>query len=192
MGLFDRSSNSSIEKIFKKYKREYGEEILNTAKLISGNDPEITRAMEFAVTAPMKYFADNEERFLKRGIKYGRLSRFDIDELLFLAMIDELKECRLAVEFDEECPLEEFLSGLEGLKNFGLMTDIVRTVKFNGDENIEAWGEEINAAFDKTYSGVLDKKSVLCYMDIDVGSYPLTILTYGTLGELSLPYIMAL
>lgn len=193
MSLFKKDP---LKKLFEDFDREDGEDIFETAKLISGNTPGIVKAMELAVSDPVKYVKNNSERFSERGIELDDPDSFeelDADELLFLGMVDELEEHDFAFEFDYKCELEDFLWGLEQLKSYDLIADVIKTLKLDENEDIEAWGKEINAALDRAWGGDdLDNKAVLCYMDIDSDSYPLTIITYGTLGALPLPFIMAM
>lgn len=196
MGLFNHFKKDPLRELFEDFDSEDGEDIFKTAKMISGNDPEVVKAMKLAASDPIKYVRSNAKRFAERDIELDDpdcCDEFDAGELLYLAMVDKLEEQNYAFEFDYKCSLEDFLWGLRLLKNYELIADIVKTVKLDENEDIEAWGKEINAAVDEA-SGAddLDNKAALCYMDIDSDSYPLTIISYGTLGALPLPFIMAM
>lgn len=186
MGLFDRVKKEPLNEIFKSYVRKDGGDILETAKLISNNDPEVVRAISAAVSDPINYIKSNSERYSARGIELDNKRYFkgiDSSELLQFAMIDELKERGFMCELSGGSSLEEFLRGLERLKNYGLLAEIVKTVKLDAKENIEAWGEEIGAALEKAngYNG-----AVLCFLDNTNDRYPLTIITWDTLSEVPL------
>ncbi len=192
MGLFKKDP---LKEIFEDYEYGDSDDILETAKIISGNAPEVMERVEFALREPVKYIKQYAERFSERFIELDDPDSFedlDSDEFLFLAMLDMLEEHNFAFEFDYKCGLEDFLWGLEQLKNYSLIKDAVQTLKLDEDGDVEGWGKEINAAVDKAWNGALDKKAALCYIDIDSDSYPLTILTYEELGALPLPWIMAM
>lgn len=193
MGLLKKDP---LKEIFKDYEREDDEDILETAKLISNNDPEVVKAMDLALNDPIKYIKQNAERFSERGIELDDPDSFeelDADEFLFLGMVDELEEHGFAFEFDYKCELEDFLWGLEQIENYDLIKDIIPTVELDENDDVEKWGKEINAAIDKAWgTDNLDEKAALCYIDIDSDSYPLTVLTYGTLSALTIPFIMAM
>ncbi len=74
-------------------------------------------------------------------------------------------------EVDYKCELEDFQWALEHLNNYGLIAQAVGSVKLDENEDIEAWGEEINLA--------LAEKAFVCYIDIDSDSYPLVIVSGG-------------
>ncbi len=184
MSLFNKDP---LKKIFADYNREDHEDIYETAKLISGNDPEIVKAVDLALSDPIKYIKDNLERFSERGIELDDEDSFenlDSDEFLYLGMVDELEEHGFAFEFDWKCELEDFLWGLEQLKNYNLIADVIKTVKLDEDEDIEAWGKKINLA--------LGEKARLCYIAIDSDSYPVTILTSETLERIPIPMVMSM
>lgn len=184
MGLFNKDP---LKKIFADYDREDHEDIFETAKLISGNDPGIVKAVDLALNDPIKYIKENSERFSERGIMLDDEDSFedlDADEFLFLGILDELEEHGFAFEFDWKCELEDFLWGLKQLKNYSLITDVIKTVKLDEGEDIEAWGEEINAA--------LGDKARLVYIDIDSDSYPITILTADTLEKIPIPMVISM
>lgn len=183
MSLFKKDP---LKEIFKDYDRENHEDIFETAKLISGNDPEVMAAMEAALSDPVKYLKENAERLSERFIELDDEDSFadlDADEFLYLGMVDELEEHGFAFEFDWKCELEDFLWGLEQTKNYGLIEDVIKTVKLNEEDDIEVWGKALNKA--------LGDKAKLIYIDIDSDSYPVAIVTADTL-EKTIPMVIAM
>lgn len=184
MGLFNRDP---LKKIFADYDRGSHEDIFETAKLISGNDPGIVKAVDLALNDPIKYVKENAERYSERGIFLDDPDSFDdldADEFLFLGMLDELEEHGFAFEFDWKCELEDFLWGLEQTKNYSLIADVIKTVKLNEGDDIEVWGKALNEA--------LGDKARLVTIDIDSDSYPVTILTAETLKKIPIPMVMSM
>lgn len=189
MGLFKKDP---LKEIFQDYEND---DILETAKAISSNDAEVVKQMEFALKTPVKYIKQYAERFSERGIELDDPDSFedlDSDDLMFIAMVDELEERNYAFEFDYKCAPEDFLWGLEQIKNYSLIKDFVQTLKLDENGDIEGWGREINVAVAKAWDGELDEKPVLCYLYFDSDSYPITILTCGKLGALPIPFIIAM
>lgn len=187
MGLFDIFKIEPLKAFFKDYDREDHADILQAAMLLSKNDPGVMKAINSALDDPVNYLKANAEPFKERGIDFSDRESFgelDDDELLFLAMVNELEEHKFAFEFDFKCELEDFLWGLEQIKNYSLIADTVKTLKLDESGDIEAWGSEINTA--------LGEKACLCYIDIDSDSYPVSISDYNVLGELEIPFIMAM
>lgn len=188
MGLFDIFKIEPLKTFFKGYDCEAHGDILQAAMLLSKNDPEVMKAIKSALDDPMNYLKANAEPFKERGIDFSDKKSFgelDDDELLYLAMVNELEEHKFAFEFDFKCELEDFLWGLEQLRNYSLIADTVKTLKLDESGDIEAWGSEINTA--------LGEKACLCCMDIvDSDSYPIAISDYNVLGELEIPFIMAM
>lgn len=184
MGLFNKDP---LKKVFAYYDRRDHEDIFETAKLISGNDPEIVKAMESALNDPIEFIKENAGQFSERGIDLddpNSYDELDADEFLFLGMADELEEHGFAFEFDWKCELEDFLWGLEQLKSYDLIADVIKTVKLNEDDDIEVWGKALNEA--------LGDKARLVYIDIDSDSYPITILTADTLKKIPIPMVMSM
>lgn len=181
MGLLKKDP---LKEIFKDYEND---DILEAAKMVSSNDAEVVRQMDFALKTPVKYINQYAERFSERGIELDDPDSFedlDSDDLMFIAMVDELEERNYAFEFDYKCGLKDFLWGLEQLKNYSFIKDVIRTIKLDENEDVEAWGKQINEA--------LGEKAVLCYIYIDSDSYPLTILTAEELEKIPIPMIMAM
>ncbi len=187
MGLSGLFKHDPLKSFFKEYERDNCNDVLQASTLISGNDPEIVKVMNSALNDPVKYLRTNAEQFEERGIELDdeeSLDEFEPEELLFLAMVNELEEHRYAFEFDWKVGPEDFMWGLEQLNNYERIADVMKTVTLNENDNIEAWGREINNA--------LGEKACVCYIDIDSDSYPVTILNYDILGELETPFIMAM
>ena len=182
MGLFKKDP---LKEIFADYEYGDNDDILETAKAISGNDAEVVNQTEFALKEPVKYIKQYAERFSERGIELDdedSVKDMDSDELLWLAMFDELEEQNFVFEFDYKCELEDFLWGLEQIKNYSLIRDVMQTLKLRGDEDIEAWGKEINDA--------LGGKAFVCYIYIDSDSYPLTIVTAKAFENITNPMVI--
>lgn len=137
--------------------------ILDIARLITDSET-VLGNLKWALESPDKYFSENEWRYVERGVVVGKTDR---KTLYWLALADELAEGGCLFEVDYKCELEEFLWALERLKDYGLIESAVGSVKLSEDEDIEAWGEEINLA--------LGEKAFVCFLDIDSDSYPLVI-----------------
>lgn len=184
MSLFKKDP---LKAVFKDYNRGDHEDIFETAKLISGNDPEVMTAMEAALNDPIKYIKETAELFSERGIELDDEDSFedlDDDEFLFLGMVNELEEHAFAFEFDYKCELEDFLWGLEQTKNYGLIEDVINTVKLSKEDDVEVWGKSLNEA--------LGSKARLIYIDIDSDSYPVAVVTADTLEKIPIPMVMAM
>lgn len=141
------------------------------ARLMTDNEAVIAN-LSTAIEDPDSYFADNAARFAERGIDVKNGSR---GEMYWIALTDELCESGCAFEVDYKCELEDFLWALEQLDNYGLISDDIGSLKLDEDEDIEAWGEEINRA--------LAERAFVCYIDIDSDSYPLVIVSGDALEE---------
>lgn len=128
MGLFKKDP---LKEIFADYDREDCEDILETARAVSGNDRRVVAAVNAALDDPRKFIKQNTKRFDERGIELDdedSLDGLDADELLFLGMLDELEAFDYAFEFDCKCELEDFLWGLTQIKNYDLIKDVIRTL----------------------------------------------------------------
>ena len=161
-----------MDKLLKDYNRESNEDILKTARIISLDNKEVIQQVELAIDKPKKYLGDHADRFSERGINFAdkkAANEFDVDELLLLAMVDELEEHGYVFELDWKCELSDFLWGLEQIKNYNFIADVIPTVSFDEDEDIEIWGKDLNTA--------LGGKAYVCYINIDSDSFPLTIVT---------------
>lgn len=184
MGLFKKDP---LKAIFDDYEREDHEDIFETAKLISGNDPGVMTAMEAALSDPVKYIKETAELFSERGIELddeGSFEDLDADEFLFLGMVNELEEHGFAFEFDYKCEVEDFLWGLEQLNNYGLIEDVIKSVKLDRSDDVEAWGKLINEA--------LGDKAKLVYISIDSDSYPIAVVSADLMEEIPIPMVMAM
>lgn len=170
----------------KGYEREDYEYLAEIAALISENDAEVTSAMESALDDPKKYFKRNEERFDDRGIDFSDedcMDEFETDELLFLAMVDELDSHGYVFEVDWKCGLEDFIWSLREMKTYGLISETLGKFdhvhlgfvplkngeKLDEKDDVETWGKSLNA--------VLGNTARLGYIDIDSDSYVLVIAT---------------
>lgn len=176
-----------MDELLEDYDREEHEDILETARIISADDKELVKQVTLAIDKPEQYFKDNAERFGERGIDFEDeefADELDMDELLLLAMVDELEQQGYAVELDWKCELEDFLWGLEQTKNYNLISDVIQNVKLDEDKDIEMWGKEFNTA--------LSGKVHICYIDIDSDSYPLVIVTAEALKNIPIPMVISM
>ncbi len=184
MGLFKKDP---LKEIFADYYREDCEDILETARAISGNDRRVVAAVNAALDDPRKFIRQNAKRFDERGIKLDdedALDGLDADELLFLAMLDELETYDYVFEFDFKCSSEDFLWGLTQIKSRELIKEVLKTVELDGKGDIEKWGKQINKA--------LGGRAYICYMHIDSDSYPLAIMTYETFEKIPIPFVVVM
>ena len=176
-----------MDELLEDYDREDHEDILETACAISAGDKEVVKQVTYAIDKPKQYFKDNAEHFDERGIYFDDdefADELDVDELLFLAMVDELEQHGYVIELDWKIGLEDFLWGLKQIKNYNLISDVIQNVKFDEDKNIEAWGKELNA--------VLGGKVHICYIHIDGDSYPLAIVADETLRSIPIPMVISI
>lgn len=182
MGLFKKDP---LKQIFEDYELEDGKDILEQARAISQDDSQVVKAVGYAVAEPLKYFKNNAARFKERGIDFNNhelAGEFEPDDLLMVAMTDELKERGYSVEVDVKCGLEDFLRALEQLKTYYLIADAIPEQKnkisgiFTDEGDVDVWIEEIN--------GELDGKAYVLYNDIGLDSYPLIIVTPEVFREL--------
>lgn len=184
MGLFKKDP---LKEIFEDYDRGDCEDILETARAISGNDRRVAAAVDSALDDPKKYIKQNEKRFNERGIEFDEKNLaddLDADKLLFLAMLDELEAFEYAFEFDYKCELEDFLWGLTQIKNYDLIGNVIRAMELDEDGDIEKWAKDINKA--------LGGKAYICYIHIGSDSYPLTIVTHEAFEKIPIPTIVVM
>lgn len=162
------------------YEREECKYLAEIAALISKNDAEVVKAVEFAIDNPKKYLKRNAERFDDRSIDFSDedfTDEFEPEELLFLAMVDELDRGGYAFEVDWKCGLEDFIWSLEQMKPYGLISDVISHLEFDEDNDVETWGKTLNAA--------LGDRARLGYIDIDSDSYVLIIVTPEVFAKIS-------
>ena len=181
MGLFKKDP---LKVIFEDYDRADSEDILETAKAISGSDRRVVGDINDLLDDPKKFIKQNAKRFDERFIDITDeeiIDEFDADEMLFLAMLDELEAFDYAFEFDWKSSLEDFLWGLTQIKSYELIKDIMRKIELDEESDIEHWGKEINKA--------LDGAAYICYMHLDSDSYPLTIVSPEAFEKIPLPFI---
>lgn len=184
MGWFDANP---LNEIFRNYDREDCEGILETARAITENDRRVVAAVEAALNDPKKYIKQNASRFSERGIELdGKdiADDLDADELLFLAMLNELETFEYAFEFDCKCSAEDFLWGLTQIKTHEHIKDVLRTIELDGDGDIEKWGKQLNKA--------LGGNAYICYMHIDSDSYPIAVMSPEAFEKIPLPFIFVM
>lgn len=145
--------------------------ISEIAELLTDNET-VHANLKRALAEPDKYFSENEWRYAERGVVVGKTDR---KTLYWLALVDELAEGGSVFEVDYKCELDDFTGALERLNNYALVENALSSVKLNEDEDIEAWGGELNS--------VLGGKAFVCYIDIDSDSYPLVIVSGETLEK---------
>lgn len=93
----------------------------------------------------------------------------DSDDDCWLCMVDQLEEESYALCVDYKCELEDFLWALEQLKTYCLIDIDLSSLDLNENEDVESWGEEINAA--------LGGRAYICMIDTDSDSYEIIIVT---------------
>ncbi len=161
-------------------------DILETARVISSDDKAGIEQIKLAINDPRKYFKDNMDRFKARGIDLENDesgNKLDADELLWLAMVDELEEHGYVFEFDWKCELKDFLWGLEQIKNYPLIADAMKTVKLDENKDIEAWSKELSTA--------VGDKVFICYLNFDSDSYAITVVTAETFEKIPAPMVIS-
>ncbi len=124
--------------------------ITEIAALISDNDQQVIKNLTGAIQSPKKYFKQNTEHFRRHGMeiddyKFTKKEPFDysksMDEILWAAMIDELRESRYLFEVDSDCEIGDFIAELRRLKVSDLISEFVPS---RIDEDIgELYGMEV-------------------------------------------------
>lgn len=173
------SKNDVLTRIFKDYTCSDCEDFCNIASLISSNDNDVAKQLDFAVSEPEKYLKENAQQFWERNIDfedYDSADEFEPEELLFLAMTNELEEHGYAFEVDWKCELEDFLWALEQIKTYDLISDVIPELELSEDGDVEEWGEKINNA--------LEGKAMIGVIGINSDSYPLIIVSAETLEKI--------
>lgn len=136
--------------LYKRGKADY-EDIFERSKAISGGDREVVNAVRFALDEPIKYFRENAQRYLDRGIDFDK-KNFGEDflafDLLELAAADELENRGYVSRVSIECGLSEFRQGLAKVKDYEKIKNAVETLELSEDGDIVIWTEEINAALE--------------------------------------------
>lgn len=159
-----------LDNLLEDYKREDYNYILDMALAISSDDPNVMDLLTLAFDKPKQYFKTNAKRFEERGIDFGdedQEDEFELEDLFFLAMVDELQKHGHLFEVDWKCTLEDFLWALQQLKNYNMISNVISSVKLDEKLEVDVWIEKINEA--------LGGKAYVCYTDIDSDSYPLII-----------------
>ena len=159
-----------LDNLLEDYKREDYNYILDMALAISSDDPNVMDSLTLALDKPKQYFKTNAKRFDERFIDFedeDLEDEFELEDLFFLAMVDELQEHGHLFEVDWKCSLEDFLWALQQLKNYNMISNVISSVKLDEKLEVDVWIEKINEA--------LGGKAYVCYTDIDSDSYPLII-----------------
>ncbi|MDE7398303.1 MAG: hypothetical protein K2N06_02130 [Oscillospiraceae bacterium] len=139
--------------------------------------------MKSAIDNPKRYLKQNAERFDDRSIDFSDedfTDEYEPEELLFLAMVDELDSHGYAFEVDWKCPVEDFVWSFEQMKSYALISDVISHLELNEDDNVETWG--------KTFNVALGDRARLGYIDIDSDSYVLIITTpevFAKIGKIA-------
>lgn len=127
---------------------QYYKEIFEIAKAVSNDDPEVVKAVRTALDEPVKYFRENAQRYLDRGMDFDNESIYDnfmVYDLLELASIDELEERGYVSRVSIDCKLPQFRQGLARIKNYEEIKSIAEAFEFSEDGDIVTWTEELNA-----------------------------------------------
>lgn len=125
------------------------EEIFETAKALSNNDPEAVNAVRFLLDEPIKYFRERAQKYLERGIDFDNehfADEFIEYDLLELASLDELEKRGYVSRVNIGCKLPEFRQGLSKVKCSEEVKSIIGAFEFSGDGDIVTWTEELNTA----------------------------------------------
>lgn len=163
------------------YKRADYEEILETARLLSQNDPEVVKKIEFALDDPRGYFEDLPNRDNAGGWLFPEKITSLYDALFFL-MIFELSEHGYFITVKWERRFEAFLNRLKELKNYDMIAGAVQTLNeyYICGMSVSEWSGLINeAAGGKAYVCRID---ILPHKDPDP-DYPLVIVSGETLKK---------
>ena len=172
MGFFKKLFKSGKDKEEKDFSF-----ILEIAKLISDNDDKIIRNLAECAYDPWGYGEENAERYMERGIDVPGEDNTNADEICWIGMIDELEENRYLIGVDYKCELNDFLWALKQLKSYSLIEPYISSMNLNENNDVEAWGEEINL--------VLNGKAYVCMIDIDSDSYELIIVSGNIYEKIS-------
>lgn len=168
-----------LTRIFNDYACGDCEDFCNIASLISSNNNEIAKQLDFAVSEPEKYLKENAQQFWERSIDFedcDSADEFEPEELLFLAMTNELEKHGYAFEVDWKCELDDFLWALKQIKTYDLISEVISGLDLSENGNVEEWGEKINNA--------LDGKAMIGAIGINSDSYPLIIVSAETLEKI--------
>lgn len=175
MGLFSwffkSGKGESIQANSEKQDFSYVSEI---AGLISGNNPGVMENVNACIEHPVSYSHRYEDRYMERGIYVDDV---DNNEICWIGMVDELSEYGYLFSVDYKCELEDFLWALSQINNYSLIESTVSGLTLDETQNVDTWGEEINAA-----SG---GRAYICIIDIDSDSYELIIVTADVYEKIS-------
>lgn len=139
------------------------EDIFETAEAISGRDPEVTNAVRFALSEPVRYFRENAQRYLDRGIDFNNKSIYDefmVHDLLNLAAADELESRCYITRVSLECRLAEFRQALTKVKGYEIIQSVVEALELPEDGDVSVWTEELNAELNGTAYMAFDLETV--------------------------------
>lgn len=108
--------------------------VTEIAALISNNDQEVMNNLADAIKDPRKYFKKNSKRFRVHDMEiddyvFTKKEAFDyarsMDEILWVAMIDELNAGGYLLEVDSDCEIEDFIEELKRLKAYDLISKAI-------------------------------------------------------------------
>lgn len=108
--------------------------VTEIAALISNNDQEVMNNLSDAIKDHRKYFKKNSKRFRVHDMEIGdyvftKKRAFDyarsMDEILWVAMIDELNAGGYLLEVDSDCEIEDFIEELKWLKAYDLISKAI-------------------------------------------------------------------
>lgn len=177
MGLFDKlfKSKQTDSGQMNSEKQDFSY-VCEIAELISDNDSEVMKAMNFCVSDTAGYARANAERFGERGID---INDADTDTICWIGMVDELAENGYLVGVDCSCELEDFQWALEQIKTYSLIKGEVLSIDLVENKIVDmcAFAEEINM--------FLKGRAFVCMIEIDSDSYELIIVTADVYDKIS-------
>lgn len=178
--------------------------ITEIAALISDNDQQVIKNLTGAIQSPKKYFKQNTVNFRRHGMeiddyKFTKNEPFDysksMDEILWAAMIDELREGGYLFEPLSDMDIEDFIYKLRQMRAFDLISrdvsdkeidddNLYGLERFFGeidlnDSDDDPWNDDWLGFWCEQLNALLDGQAVVAYVDsdIDFNFNPLIIVT---------------
>lgn len=186
--------------------------IIEIAALISDNDQQVITNLTDAIKAPKKYFKQNTVHFRRHGMEiedyvFSKKEPFDysrsMDEVLWVAMIDELREGGYLFEPDSDRDTGDFIYKLRQMKAFDLISRDVSDEEIDDDNlyglerffgeidlnhsNDDPWNDDWLSFWCEQLNALLDGQAVVAYVDsdIDFNFNPLIIVTHEVLAKIN-------
>lgn len=172
MGIF-----SKIFKMRKSYSPENFSYIIEIAELISENDCNVVKNLTQCIDDPFIYSEGMKNRFLERGICVSQKETIDVDNICWIALIEELSDNGFLSEIDYKCDLDEFLFAIKKLKKYPIIADSVQMINMHQSDDAETWIKAINVD--------LNGKAFIGMIDIDSDSYEIIIVTSDVYEKIS-------